>query len=147
LSSIGGRLQFVGMLRLTAVLATAFLASAPSLDAHHSISGVYDAGRAVTIDGVISAFHFVNPHPYVEIDVQEGEAATHWRVELDNRYELAAVGVTATTLRPGDRVVVTGSAARDGSKSLYARSLQRKSDGFLYEQVGTSPRVTQPRAR
>jgi len=128
-----------------ALLWVGLLLVADPVRAHHSLSSVYDGNRATTIDGVISAFHFVNPHPYVEIDVSDSGASAHWRVELDNRHELAAVGMTATTLKPGDRVVVRGSAARDGSKSLYARSLQRRSDGFLYEQVGTSPRVTLPR--
>ena len=133
------------MRRLLAVLAIVLLGQTAAAVAHHSIAGVYDSTRAVTIDGVVSAFHFVNPHPYVEIDVSESRAATRWRVELDNRYELVAVGMSAMTIRPGDRVVIVGSAARDGSRSLYARSLQRPSDGFLYEQVGFSPRVTLPR--
>ena len=132
------------MLRRTVLVAVLLAHVAPAA-AHHSIAGVYDSTRAVTIDGVVSAFHFVNPHPYVEIDVRESSATTRWRVELDNRYELAAVGMSAMTIRPGDRVVIVGSAARDGSRSLYARSLQRPSDGFLYEQVGFSPRVTLPR--
>jgi hypothetical protein len=121
------------------------LTVAAPVRAHHSIAGVYDSSRAVTIDGIVSAFHFVNPHPYVEIDVSGTAATTRWRVELDNRYELAAVGMSAMTIRAGDRVVIVGSAARDGSRSLYARSLRRPSDGFLYEQVGFSPRVTLPR--
>jgi hypothetical protein len=135
------------MLRITAVLAVLSCAHTQTAVAHHSLSSVYDSSRAVTVDGVVSAFHFVNPHPYVEIDVSESTGTTaRWRVELDNRHELAAVGMSATTLQPGDRVMVVGSAARDGSKGLYARSLKRRSDGFLYEQVGTSPRVTLPRA-
>jgi len=132
------------MLRRTVVVAV-LLARVVPVAAHHSIAGVYDSGRAVTIDGIVSAFHFVNPHPYVEIDVSESTATTRWRVELDNRYELAAVGMSAMTIRAGDRVVIVGSAARDGSRGLYARSLQRPSDGFLYEQVGFSPRVKLPR--
>jgi hypothetical protein len=134
------------MVRRVALAGALLLTVAAPVRAHHSLSSVYDGTRTTAIDGVISAFHFVNPHPYVEIDVSESTgASTHWRVELDNRHELAAVGMTATTLKPGDRVVVRGSAARDGRKSLYARSLQRRADGFLYEQVGTSPRVTLPR--
>jgi len=128
-----------------ALLVAVVLAQVVPAAAHHSITGVYDSGRAVTIDGIVSAFHFVNPHPYVEIDVSESTATTRWRVELDNRYELAAVGMSAMTIRTGDRVVIVGSAARDGSRSLYARSLRRPSDGFLYEQIGFSPRVTMPR--
>ena len=136
------------MLRVTAVLVVLCYAHAQTAVAHHSLSSVYDSSRAVTVDGVVSAFHFINPHPYVEIDVADQSGTTgRWRVELDNRHELAAVGMSATTLRPGDRVVVVGSAARDGGRGLYARSLQRRSDGFLYEQVGTRPRVTWPRGQ
>ena len=116
------------------------------VDAHHSISGVYDAARAVTIDGVITAFHFVNPHPFVEVDARDAAGVIqHWRLELDNRHELSAVGMSATTLQPGDRVAATGSAARDGSKSMYVRRLDRRADGLVYEQVGTSPRVRLPK--
>lgn len=113
--------------------------------AHHSIAGVYDASRRVRLDGIITAFQFVNPHPYVELDVKDASGKTEpWRLELDNRFELAAVGMTAGTLKPGDRVVVAGSAARDRSRSLYVRELERPADGFLYEQVGSSPRVRLP---
>ena len=116
-----------------------------AIEAHHSISGVYDASRPVTVDAVVTAFHFVNPHPFVEVDARDATGAMqHWRLELDNRSELAAVGMAATTLQPGDRIVAIGSAARDGSKSMYVRRLDRRADGFVYEQVGTSPRVRLP---
>jgi hypothetical protein len=52
--------------------------------------------------------------------------------------------MTATTLNAGDRVTVTGSAARDGSRGAYVRQLERPADGFLYEQVGSRPRVRLP---
>src|SRR5262245_24164285 len=35
------------------------------LHAHHSIAAVYDSSKPVTIEGVVSRFHFVNPHPYL----------------------------------------------------------------------------------
>ena len=60
---------------------------------------------------------------------------------MDNLHELVAVGVTAATFKPGDRVVVTGSAARNQSPGLYIMRLDRPADGFWYEQVGLSPRV------
>jgi hypothetical protein len=113
--------------------------------AHHSIVGVYDAARQVRLDGVVTAFQFVNPHPFVELAVDDAAGKRQdWRLEMDNRFELAAVGMTADTLRPGDRVVVTGSAARDDSRRLYVRRLERPTDGFRYEQVGSSPRVRLP---
>jgi hypothetical protein len=49
--------------------------------------------------------------------------------------------MSADTLRPGDKVSVTGSGARNQDRAVYVRSLERPDDGFLYEQVGSSPRV------
>ncbi len=112
------------------------------VSAHHSISAVYDASQSTTVDAIVAQFHFVNPHPFLIVEVREaGRAPQSWHLELDNRRELAAIGVTAQTLRPGDRVVATGSRSRTESQSLYVRKLVRPADGFEYEQVGSSPRV------
>ena len=64
---------------------------------------------------------------------------------MDNRSELAAIGVTAATFKPGDRVVVSGSLARRNRESLYLLRLDRPADGFWYEQVGSTPRIRTPR--
>src|SRR5262245_52302197 len=82
-----------------------------SLSAHHAISAVYDSSRPVTLDGLVTEFHLINPHPYLIIEVTADTGAREaWRGELDNRHELVAIGVTASTFKPGDRVVVKGSA-------------------------------------
>jgi hypothetical protein len=110
--------------------------------AHHSISSVYDSGRQVTVEGIVAQFQLVNPHPFLFIDVKSGTGETQrWRLEMDNRSELAAIGVTANTFSAGDRVVVTGSLARTQGQSLYLLRLDRPADGFWYEQVGQSPKI------
>ena len=110
-------------------------------DAHHSIAGVYDSGREVTLDGVVAQFQFVNPHPFLVVDVREGDTVQQWRLEMDNRFELVAIGITADTLKPGDRIVVAGRPARQQPRALYINRLNRPADGFGYEQVGSSPRI------
>lgn len=110
-------------------------------EAHHSIAGVYDSSREATIDATVSQFHFVQPHPYVLVDVRRGAAAEQWHLELDNRWELADIGFTEATLKPGDRVVVSGSLARREPRRMYVRRLDRPADGFGYEQVGNRPRA------
>jgi hypothetical protein len=121
-------------------LTLALVMSTAALRAHHSIAGMYDRNQAITVDGVVAEFHFVNPHPFVMIDDTAGDTG-RWKLELDNRVELVSVGMSAGTLKPGDRVVARGSRARDGSRSMYALRIDRKADGFWYEQVGSSPRV------
>ena len=77
------------------------------------------------------------------VDVKDGKgSAQQWRLEMDNLSELSEVGVTSGTLKPGDRVVVSGSPGKTQSQTLYIRKLDRPLDGFRYEQVGTSPRIS-----
>ena len=103
---------------------------------------MYDASQPVTLEGAITAFHYVNPHPFVEIQVVATDGrAESWRLEFDNLSELADAGMSVETFRAGDHITVTGSRARDKSRSAYVRRLERRADGFLYEQVGSSPRV------
>ena len=111
--------------------------------AHHSISGVYDSSRQVTVDGRVVEFQFVNPHPVLIVAPSGAEPTDGpWRLEMDNRYELADIGVTAKTFKPGEHVIATGSAARDDSHTLYLMKLDRPADGLRYEQIGYSPHIT-----
>jgi hypothetical protein len=128
------------------VASAALSVLAATADAHHSIAGMYDQGRRVTLDGVIAQYQFVNPHPFVVVDVTASNGTTQsWKAELDNRWELQNVGMTATTFNAGDRIVVSGTPGRDRTPLLYVWRLERAADGFLYEQIGTSPRVSRSR--
>jgi hypothetical protein len=53
-------------------------AAAPAL-AHHSVSGVFDQGKQITLTGVITRIEWINPHVYVSLDVtgarRQGERA------------------------------------------------------------------------
>jgi hypothetical protein len=129
-------------MRRAATCAAILSLTMAALGAHHAIGGIYDSARPVKLDGVVSGFRFVPPHPFVDIDVTDRDGRTaRWRLELDNHFELVNVGMSADTLRPGDKVSVTGSGARNQDRAVYVRSLERPGDGFLYEQVGSSPRV------
>lgn len=129
--------------RAACALGLAVLAAASAARAHHSIGAVYDSAQQRQIEGLVVEFQFVNPHPFVIVSVgSEGAEAQSWRLELDNRFELAAIGMTSATLKPGDRVVVTGSVGRIEPHSLYVRRLDRPADGFRYEQIGSRPRVS-----
>ena len=134
------------MMRRLPWLAIVVMAWTTQLVAHHSIAGVYDRTQQVTLQGAIAEFHLVNPHAYLVLTVDSGDGrADQWRLEMDNRYELVEVGVKADTFKAGDRVVATGSRAHDGSRSLYLLRLDRRSDGFWYEQVGSSPKIGRSR--
>ena len=99
----------------------------------------------MTIEGIVVEFQLVNPHPFLFIDVKGGTGeAQRWQLEMDNRRELVSIGVTASTFKPGDLVVVNGSLSRRSEQKLYLLRLDRRADGFWYEQVGSSPRIRTP---
>ena len=124
--------------RIVGVAAALTIACA-TVQAHHSIAGVYDSAREATVDGVVTEFRFVSPHPFV--DVRESRSGLVWQLEMDNRRELEAIGFASDALKPGDRVVVIGSPSRRDANRMYIRRLDRPADGFGYEQVGNRPRL------
>jgi hypothetical protein len=113
-----------------------------ALRAHHSLSGVYDSSIRLTLAAVVVEFRFVNPHPLLIVTAAaSGERQAEWRLEMDNRFELEAIGMTARTFARGDRVTVSGSRGHGNATSLYVCRLDRPADGLWYEQVGSSPRM------
>jgi hypothetical protein len=125
----------------TALLALYLIIASAPLLAHHAISAIYDSSKRVTLEGAVREFQFINPHPLLIIEVSEGGKTLEWRLEMDNRYELIDEGMKADTLKPGDRVVASGSLSRTNPQGMYLMRLDRAMDGFRYEQIGASPRV------
>ena len=125
------------------LLAVAVMLAGVSVRAHHSIAGIYDSSSSVRLEAVVVDFQFVNPHPFVIVEAADSNGRTQqWRLEMDNRFELASVGMSADTLKKGDRIAVSGGRARDRSRALYVRRLDRAADGFWYEQVGSRPKTS-----
>lgn len=103
--------------------------------AHHSFTNIYDSSKRIELQAVVTEFQFVHPHPFLLVKV-DGVA---WRAEMDNRFELEDIGMTAETFKSGDRVVLAGSPGRSDANAIYMWRLERPSDGLLYEQIGGTP--------
>ena len=125
------------------LLAFVLLLSDAVMQAHHSISGAYITSKEITVEGIVREFHFVNPHPFLTVAIRNANGIVQiWKLEMDNRSELYEAGMKATTFKSGDRIVVSGNPATAQKESLYIRKLERPSDGFRYEQIGSSPKIT-----
>jgi len=124
------------MSRLTAVWMSVILAgaSAPAL-AHHSFPATYIVDQTVTIKGTVVQFLFRNPHSFVHVEApdKDGKMIT-WAVEWGAGGALGSDNVTSETIKPGDKVIITGNPARDlSSHRLRMHSILRPSDGFKWE--------------
>jgi hypothetical protein len=108
---------------VAAVLAAAALAPAV---AHHSFAAVYDGSKMVTLEGTVKEFKFVNPHALVTIDVADDKGAVQlWTVEFGGRLNLTNLGWTETTIRPGERVKISGNPERTGGARIFFSKLVR----------------------
>ena len=116
------------------------------LAAHHSVPAMYDTRREIRIAGAIVQVGFVNPHPFLIVDVRGSDGIERWTLEMDNRSELTEAGFTPTTLRPGDQVSIAGNPAWREARHMYIMRLDRPADGFAYQQVDNRP-VIRARAK
>ena len=97
----------------TLVTILAVIILSPALQAHHSNAPHYDRERPITIQGVVEAFEFVNPHAFLHIRAEnaDGESVV-WACEMQTANSLRRQGWTEDQFIVGQQVTVQGIAAR-----------------------------------
>ena len=107
--------------------------SAPA-SAHHSFAAFYLEDQSVSIEGVVTEFHYVNPHAWVYISALDVEGVPRTvGAEWSNPARLAQAKISKDTLRPGDRVIITGSPSRDTQHyKVHLKGIERPADGWKW---------------
>ena len=107
------------MKRILLLLVTLGAASA-----HHGYVA-FDTSMEVTYKGIVTEFHFVNPHCVVEFDVKNDKGQIqNWKAELTSANHLVPKGWTAASLEAGDEVAITGYRAKNGAFSLWTTKIR-----------------------
>ncbi|HUI78169.1 MAG TPA: DUF6152 family protein [Bryobacteraceae bacterium] len=127
------------------VLALLVLVSGP-LRAHHSFAAEYDTKKPVELTGTVTSIEWVNPHAWIHLDVKdESGKVTSWNFELGSPNLLLRNGWRKDTIKPGDVITVSGSAAKDGSNLANARTV-KTIDGKRVFNAGSSGEAGAPGA-
>jgi len=116
------------------LVAGAFLFGAQAF-AHHSFAATYLEGQEATIEGELVQFIYRNPHSFVQVMAPDPETKemVRWAVEWAGNGQLRQAGITAETLKVGDRVIVTGSPGRNPEEHrLRMRTISRPKDGWKW---------------
>ena len=67
--------------------------------AHHSVPGQFDMSKSLTLNGTISKVDWINPHPYVYLDVKGVDGkVTAWALSTLPIPMLRKAGLTKETL-------------------------------------------------
>ena len=100
------------------------LALAPAAWAHHSQSE-YDLRSKVEVEGTVTKVEWRSPHAWVYVDVTDDKGQTvNWSFELPSPVTLMRRGWTRDSLKPGDRVKVSGAPARNYPAIAIANSIR-----------------------
>ena len=92
--------------------------------AHHAFSGEFDSAKPMTLDGAVTRLDWENPHVYFYVDVTDQDGAVvNWRCETRGPNGLERQGWKRDSLKAGDRIVVHGFLARNGSHMVDGRDV------------------------
>jgi len=107
---------------LVTTTALATLACGITAQAHHGRASYSD--EIVTLEATVTEFRFINPHVQIYFDItNEAGEIEHWQGELTAPNRLARAGWTKSTFQPGDRLRITGEAARNNGHSVAIREI------------------------
>ncbi|MCU1336172.1 MAG: hypothetical protein JWO19_1753 [Bryobacterales bacterium] len=107
-----------------AIAAAVLLSSGLPVFAHHSAAAEFDVNKTFELSGVITKLEWTNPHAHFYMDVTDASGkVANWNLELASPNMLTRNGWSRNSLKPGDKVSVTGLKAKDNSNAGYANSI------------------------
>jgi len=112
--------------------------------AHHSTRGIYHDDQIKEVTGLVKAWRFINPHPYLTIDVEEDGEIREYDVSFGGAavVHLQRRGYTDATFSVGETIIVAGHPAR--AAGVYGLLIEgqvgdpKREDGSPVVQAGGS---------
>ena len=125
---------------LGCVVVCGWLLAGASLQAHHSLAGVFDMKAEKEIDGTLSAIKFVNPHGSMTITVKNPDGTTtDWVFTTGSATTLADRGISKVgpnALKVGEPLHATFIPARNGSPLGFLKTIKRADGSVLSISAG-----------
>lgn len=102
--------------------------------AHHSFNAEFDAGKTVTLRGVVSKVDWINPHIFVYLDVKDDSGkTTTWALQSLPPLFFRGSGLTKDVLLSNKQeVTVTANPAKDGTQAYGFMTKLVYPDGHVF---------------
>jgi hypothetical protein len=114
------------------VVLCGLLVAGASLQAHHSLAGVYALGKEAKVAGAFKAFRLVNPYSTMKLDVKNKDGSvTEWTLLGGSVNQISRLGLKEgpNALKSGDQITVTIVPAIDGTSPVGLLSAITYADG------------------
>ena len=108
----------------------AALLAGGAMMAHHSYAD-YDRNSPIKLEGTVKHVLWANPHVVLTLATEgQGEYLVEWAA----LFQLSKSGINAAPVKPGDRIVVTGSVNRNPERRILTlvREISRPSDSWRW---------------
>jgi hypothetical protein len=101
---------------ILSVAAAGLLLTTGPVFAHHGDAGRYE-DNVIVLTGTVVDLQLVDPHSIIVFDVTDDKGnQVRWQAELNGKAGLAkAFGWTRNTVKPGDKITLTGRKAKSGA--------------------------------
>jgi hypothetical protein len=101
------------VMRVVTVAVGLLIVSGP-MSAHHS-NAIFEAGKRVTVTGVVTEWFWANPHCLLSLDVKGTDGqVVRWVVETQAPPNMIPHGWSRQSFKPGEEVTITLEPARSG---------------------------------
>jgi hypothetical protein len=107
------------LILLAISIAVLMIAGGMSAQAHHSFAVHFVPDKEIDVTGVVTKFHFANPHGVIFFDVEgEDGQVVGWKGETNSPNLLKRRGWKRDSLKAGDKITIHGWPARDDAPML-----------------------------
>ena len=108
----------------TLIVLVLFTGAVGVASAHHGRAGY--GNEISTMKGVVTSVEWKNPHVFLNFNVTDAQGeVVHWVGELSSPSTMLAAGMSRTTLKPGDEIVIKGKGGKAGVSVILIDSITK----------------------
>lgn len=122
------------MARLWTILTLVVGVGAVNTSGHHAFASYYLEDQTISIEGTLDEFEYTNPHAWIHVAaVDTTGQVQRMSAEWANPNRLRQAGIDKDTLKPGDRLIVSGSPSRHPTEyKMHLKRIERPADGWRW---------------
>ena len=121
-------------MRIMLVVGAIVVAGITPVRAHHAFAAEFDEKKPIKfLDATVTKVELINPHSWIHVDVKQADGTVeNWSIEAGSPNIILRRGITKTTLKRGDKIVIDGYQSKDGSHRANGRDLTLPNGQHLF---------------